>query len=170
MQLATQIEGILARPEFSFMSWGIQVDRQNGSAYTQIYGHREKEFRTPASNNKVITTVAALMAFGPDATHTTYAYMNADNDLCIKGSGDPTLTAEALTKLATTVRLRTKYLRNIILDDSIFPDFPDTWEVGDLPSTDSNFPVSFVVNHNTLSVLAQACTMTSTIRYDSAKL
>ena len=83
-----------------------------------VYAHLGAEPRVLASNEKLLTSMAALDILGPSFRYRTTA--DADRrprhgvlhgNLCLVGSGDPTLTASDLSALAA--RLRASGLRRV---------------------------------------------------------
>ncbi len=98
-RLRKAIDPIVARPEFASAFWGIEV-RSLRSGRTLYARGAEKAFR-PASNMKLVTTAAALDAYGPDArirtTVETVGRLDGLGrilgDLYLVGRGDPNLSA-----------------------------------------------------------------------------
>lgn len=102
------------------------VDRQSGA---EIYARDPDRPLVPASNQKLLTGVAALATFGPAHRFTTRILSDADPDgsgfvdrLYVVGDGDATLTSEQWWRLAAD--LRRGGLRGVrsglVLDDSAF--------------------------------------------------
>jgi D-alanyl-D-alanine carboxypeptidase len=83
------------------------------------YGHSANIRRTPASNEKLLLSMALLDRFGPDERIPTEAAIRGslrddgvvEGDLFLRGSGDPELDAQDLHRLAT--RLVAAGLRRI---------------------------------------------------------
>jgi D-alanyl-D-alanine carboxypeptidase/D-alanyl-D-alanine-endopeptidase (penicillin-binding protein 4) len=98
-RLRKAIDPILARPEFASAFWGIDV-RSLATGRTLYARNAEKAFR-PASNMKLVTTAAALDAFGPDARIRTTVESGGRldglgrilGDVFLVGRGDPSLSA-----------------------------------------------------------------------------
>jgi serine-type D-Ala-D-Ala carboxypeptidase/endopeptidase (penicillin-binding protein 4) len=98
-RLRKAIDPIVARPEFASAFWGIEV-RSLASGRTLYARNAEKAFR-PASSMKLVTTAAALDAFGPDArirtTVETEGRLDGQGrilgDVFLVGRGDPNLSA-----------------------------------------------------------------------------
>jgi len=98
-RLRKAIDPIVARPEFASAFWGIEV-RSLTSGRTLYERNAEKAFR-PASNMKLVTTAAALDAFGPDARIRTTVETAGRldtlgrilGDIYLVGRGDPNLSA-----------------------------------------------------------------------------
>jgi D-alanyl-D-alanine carboxypeptidase/D-alanyl-D-alanine-endopeptidase (penicillin-binding protein 4) len=74
----------------------------------------------PASILKLLTTLAALEKLGPDYRFKTEFYIDPQNDLKIKGYGDPLLVSEELKLMAAHLATRIHTIRNLILDDFYF--------------------------------------------------
>jgi D-alanyl-D-alanine carboxypeptidase/D-alanyl-D-alanine-endopeptidase (penicillin-binding protein 4) len=98
-RLRKAIDPIVARPELASAFWGIEV-RSLASGRTLYARNAEKAFR-PASSMKLVTTAAALDAFGPDAriltTVETEGRLDGQGrilgDVFLVGRGDPNLSA-----------------------------------------------------------------------------
>lgn len=75
----------------------------------------------PASILKITTCLAALHILGPDFRFRTDFYYTADNDLWIKGFGDPFLTSEEIVFILDNLQQRgVTQINNIHLDASAF--------------------------------------------------
>lgn len=74
----------------------------------------------PASILKLVTTLAALEKLGPEYRFRTDFFIDSQNDLKIKGYGDPLLISEHLQVVAENMAARLSSIRNLILDDSYF--------------------------------------------------
>jgi D-alanyl-D-alanine carboxypeptidase/D-alanyl-D-alanine-endopeptidase (penicillin-binding protein 4) len=94
-----------------------------------LYERRANRALTPASNQKILTAIAALSAFGPTHQFITQIYADAPPDaeggvdlLAIRGGGDPSLTSEQYWRLAANLRLLgIRKIRNgLLLDASAF--------------------------------------------------
>jgi serine-type D-Ala-D-Ala carboxypeptidase/endopeptidase (penicillin-binding protein 4) len=99
---------------------------QNGgyavkTAQGQIEGINSDTLFIPASTIKLITCLAALDILGPDYQFATRFHIDKNENLYIKGEGDPTITSEAVA--AITKNLFDYGLRRVnalILDGSTF--------------------------------------------------
>ncbi|MEM6784285.1 MAG: D-alanyl-D-alanine carboxypeptidase/D-alanyl-D-alanine-endopeptidase [Bacteroidota bacterium] len=93
--LAPAIEAVLDDPELPEAFWGIYVqDLESGRV---VYRRNAGLNFIPASNQKLLTTAAALDVLGPDHRFTTTLHFSGtttgatlDGDLILTGSGDPT--------------------------------------------------------------------------------
>jgi D-alanyl-D-alanine carboxypeptidase/D-alanyl-D-alanine-endopeptidase (penicillin-binding protein 4) len=98
-RLRKAIDAIVSRPELAAAFWGIEV-RSLETGRTLYARNAEKAFR-PASNAKLVTTAAALDAFGPDARILTTVETAGRlddrgrllGDVFLVGRGDPNLSA-----------------------------------------------------------------------------
>jgi D-alanyl-D-alanine carboxypeptidase/D-alanyl-D-alanine-endopeptidase (penicillin-binding protein 4) len=98
-RLGKAIDAIVSRPDFAAAFWGVEV-RSLKTGRTLYARNAEKAFR-PASNMKLVTTAAALDAFGPDARIRTTVETAARldglgrilGDVFLVGRGDPNLSA-----------------------------------------------------------------------------
>ncbi|HEX9186048.1 MAG TPA: D-alanyl-D-alanine carboxypeptidase/D-alanyl-D-alanine-endopeptidase [Vicinamibacteria bacterium] len=98
-RLAKAIDAILSRPEFAPALWGVEV-RSLATGRTLYARNAEKAFR-PASSMKLVTSAAALDAFGPEARIRTTVetagridgFGRVLGDVFLVGRGDPNLSA-----------------------------------------------------------------------------
>ena len=135
--LSGAISQILQRPEQQQTQWGIAI--QDPQTDNLLFGHQVETFFVPASNQKLLTTAAALVSFGPDYQYQTplYTVGTAPNleKLIIRGVGDPSLTTEKLTTaIAQLSQQQIHHIDQVILDSSYFPEsgVNPTWEWSDL--------------------------------------
>jgi len=139
-QLAQRLESLLAEPPLARKRVSALVVRQRDGAV--VFEHDPTVALMPASNLKVLTSLAALSALGP--THRFETEVLADrtpdengrvDTLYVRGGGDPSLTTEDWWRLAA--QLYAAGLRRIdgelVLDDTAFDDQrwnPDWGRVG----------------------------------------
>jgi D-alanyl-D-alanine carboxypeptidase/D-alanyl-D-alanine-endopeptidase (penicillin-binding protein 4) len=74
----------------------------------------------PASILKLLTTLAALEKLGPDYRFKTEFFLGPQDDLIIKGYGDPLLISENLQAIAVDLASRLTAVRGLVMDDSYF--------------------------------------------------
>ena len=74
----------------------------------------------PASTLKIFTALVALHILGPDYRFVTEFYCDDDDNLTIKGYGDPGLISEVLAEIALNLEPKLPRINNIILDASYF--------------------------------------------------
>ncbi len=142
--LTQQIDQIMEGPASSATTWGIYIkDLHTGEV---LYNRNGEKAFMPASNQKLLTTAAALDALGADFRYQTKLHFIGkvrgsvlDGDLVIQGSGDPTLGsiemggqdplrqwAQALKQIGVT-----QIQGRIIGDDDVFDDRPyaEGWDI-----------------------------------------
>jgi D-alanyl-D-alanine carboxypeptidase/D-alanyl-D-alanine-endopeptidase (penicillin-binding protein 4) len=91
-----------------------------GPAGQQLVGiHADRE-RIPASILKILTSLAAIETLGAEFRFKTEFYIDSENNLKIKGYGDPILVSERLAVICANLATRLDTVRNIILDDTYF--------------------------------------------------
>ncbi|MBV5257593.1 D-alanyl-D-alanine carboxypeptidase/D-alanyl-D-alanine-endopeptidase [Synechococcus moorigangaii CMS01] len=135
--LSGAIAQILEQPEQSSTQWGIAI--QDPETDNVLFAHQAEMFFVPASNQKLLTTAAALVGLGPDYRYQTplYTVGTAPNleKLIIRGVGDPSLNTEKLTAaIAKLSQQQIRHIDQVILDSSFFPEpsINPTWEWSDL--------------------------------------
>ena len=106
----------------------------------------------PASALKIFTSLVALHYLGPEYRFTTEFYLDRDDNLKIKGYGDPLLLSETLRETAAALSLKLGSFNDLILDDSFFngqqvrvPGTTPSYQPYDAPNG------ALCVNFNTVS-------------------
>ncbi|MCU0642863.1 MAG: D-alanyl-D-alanine carboxypeptidase/D-alanyl-D-alanine-endopeptidase [bacterium] len=96
-QLARQIDLQIAEPELQTALVGVMV--QSAETGEILYQRNANTLMMPASNEKIVTSIAALLKLGPDFHYKTDIYTTGQvedgvlsGDLVIVGSGDPTFS------------------------------------------------------------------------------
>lgn len=88
---------------------------------SQSIEYRSHDLFTPASTLKILTSLAALTVLGKDYIFETHLYIDRENNLYIKGYGDPFLTSEAILDIAHVLRDKNiSEISSIYLDTSSF--------------------------------------------------
>jgi D-alanyl-D-alanine carboxypeptidase/D-alanyl-D-alanine-endopeptidase (penicillin-binding protein 4) len=126
-QLASRLDAALrARALRGSQTAALVVSRRDDEV---IYARDPGRLLVPASNQKVLTALAVLAAFGPTHRFTTEIFAESAPDaeggvpfLAIRGGGDPSLTSEDAWRLAANLRrLGLRRVRgDLLLDDSAF--------------------------------------------------
>ncbi len=99
---------------------------RNGGYIISNNGNIVEEFRSddlfvPASTIKLLTALTALDILGEDFRFTTSFFVDSQQVLYIRGSGDPALTSEALAQIARELKKRGLLtVSAYVLDDSAF--------------------------------------------------
>ena len=139
------------------------VDAGTGEA---LYAHDAGRALVPASNMKLLTSLAVLSSFGPAHRFETIIYADAAPDaeggvgrLYVEGGGDPALTSEDLWRLAAD--LRRAGLRSVrsglLIDASLFDNeiWHPSW--GKVSARAYNAPIgAFAVNYGAFAIRVAA--------------
>ncbi|MCK5516341.1 MAG: D-alanyl-D-alanine carboxypeptidase [Desulfobulbaceae bacterium] len=84
--------------------------------------HREKELFIPASTLKIFTCLAALEILGEEYRFETHFFLDDQQNLYIKGFGDPFLTSEVIRTIAEELYNRgVRQILAIRLDETSYP-------------------------------------------------
>ncbi len=94
---APQVEGLVQAHGLA-QAW-IGLDLRDDQGRSLLRWNAEKLF-VPASNQKVLTAVAALEVLGPDFRFVTLVLRTSPRSLVLQCAGDPSLTSEHLRQLA----------------------------------------------------------------------
>ncbi|MCE9624619.1 MAG: D-alanyl-D-alanine carboxypeptidase/D-alanyl-D-alanine-endopeptidase [Deltaproteobacteria bacterium] len=154
-----QIQALTSQHSAEDVQYGILIrDLETGQV---LYAKDEDLLLNPASNTKVLTTLAALASLGPDYTFKTQvlgtdgAAKGRLESLTLKGFGDPMFTSERLD--AMVQKLRDSGLRQVdrvFIDGSYFDgeDFPGQME-GRQRDASFNCSVGAIsIDHNLLEL------------------
>ncbi|MBS3731903.1 MAG: D-alanyl-D-alanine carboxypeptidase [Desulfobacterales bacterium] len=85
-----------------------------------LYAKNTEKPLVPASALKLLTAGTALSHLGADFRFATEFYLTAENNLVIKGYGDPLLVSEQVAAIAETLAGRINEIHDIVLDDAYF--------------------------------------------------
>jgi D-alanyl-D-alanine carboxypeptidase/D-alanyl-D-alanine-endopeptidase (penicillin-binding protein 4) len=149
-RLRLDLERIFADPNFANAQWGVEVvSLDRGET---LFEHNPYLLYMPASNNKLLTSTAALVRLGPDFHFETAVMTDGDigggvlrGNLIISGAGDPSFAARFHSDDPFAVfRDWARHLKEIgvtriegdlVGDDEAFPEpwLGDSWEWDDLP-------------------------------------
>ncbi len=142
--IAEQLDALLNSSTGQSAIWGVYIhDIENDEP---LYSYNADKALTPASNQKVFTTAAALDILGADHRYHTYLYFDGEvdgsvlrGDLIIRGSGDPTFGSSHFrgnNPLRTWARELadmgvTRIEGRVVGDDTVFPYAPyaDGWDI-----------------------------------------
>jgi serine-type D-Ala-D-Ala carboxypeptidase/endopeptidase (penicillin-binding protein 4) len=155
-QLGTAIETVINRPQFRRARWGILVEPLSPKARSRpFYSLNADRYFIPASNTKLFTTAAALLALGSDYRIRTSIYDAGGGRLRVVGRGDPSLTDTQLRDLAQQLKRQgVRNIRELIVEDGYFRGdvVHPTWEWEDVQA-DYGMPVnSLIVNQNAVEL------------------
>ena len=105
----------------------------------------------PASTLKILTALVALHYLGEDFRFVTECYSDKDQNLKIKGFGDPLFVSDVMPDFSRQVQAHIHNYKDLVLDDSAFqqplriPGVTATTEPYDAPNG------AFCANFNTIS-------------------
>lgn len=125
--LSRRLDAVLASRPLRGASVGALVVRESDGAV--LFAHSPDRPLIPASNQKVLTSIAALEVFGPTHRFETVLSSQAApdasgtiGDLIVTGGGDPALNSEDWMRLALELRGQgvERVSGDIVLDDSAF--------------------------------------------------
>lgn len=126
--LATDLDTILSLPGLDGADVGLVVRTVDGET---VYSHESGRRQQPASNAKLVTSIAALDVLGPDYRFETTVHTTGrrhgpvlDGDLYLRGTGDPTMLAADYDALAAQVAGKgiTLVKGKLAADDTWFDD------------------------------------------------
>ncbi len=125
--LAARLERALASPALKRAAVSALVVRERDGAV--LFAREPDRALTPASNQKILTALAALSTFGPTHQFETVVWSDRPPDadgavgsLVVQGSGDPVMNNEDWWRVADALRqagLR-KVDGDLVLDDRLF--------------------------------------------------
>lgn len=125
--LAAALDRILADPRLAGATAGVVVRDADGG--TLLYSREGERRLVPASNQKLLTSAAALEVLGPGYRFTTEVHAAGSRhggelrgDLYLRGSGDPALLPADLDRLAAAVAADgvTSVSGRLVADDTWF--------------------------------------------------
>lgn len=151
--------GVLSPPDATGGSLAAvkqMIGRQDAILVTDPAGRvlvskNDNRLLVPASTLKVFTALVALDTLGPDYRFTTEFYRDDNDNLTIKGYGDPGLVSEVLADIARHLARDLPHVNDVILDASYFaqplviPGISTSTEPYDAPNG------ALCVNFNTVS-------------------
>ncbi len=142
-RLAARVGSLAA----SKLGKALSIEVTDVASGAQVYGRKTALTRVPASNQKLLTAVAALEALGPDRVFTTAVKRTGrSRTVTFVSGGDPALTNAKIRDLATqtAAALRAKapakstgkHVVNVRLDDSLFRGATKhaSWRYGGYPN------------------------------------
>ena len=129
--------------------------------------YNDNQLSLPASTQKVVTALAALLQLGGDYQFTTTMETEGkiknnqlEGDLIFRFSGDPTLTRQQLRAMVAVLKQSgvTKITGNLLIDTSAFSshDKAPGWVWNDMTQCFSAPPSAAIVDKNCFSVLLQS--------------
>lgn len=159
--LKEKIEAVLT--DKFFESSILAADIYDLTASKYLYRNNSKLLLHPASNMKVLTSIAGLLFLGTDYQFLTSLYYDGEiisdtlyGNLYIEGGCDPELRSENLMSFISSLKsLNISYIQGSIYADLSFKDSL-YWGVGwmwdDDPSTDAPYMSALNINNNVVTV------------------
>lgn len=128
-----------------------------------LFDYHGQQMALPASTQKVITALAALLQLGPDFRfmttfehHATIQNNILTGDLTVRFSGDPTLTRQDIRNLVAELKKTgiQQIEGNILIDTSVFAshDKGPGWPWNDMTQCFSAPPAAAIIDRNCFSV------------------
>jgi D-alanyl-D-alanine carboxypeptidase/D-alanyl-D-alanine-endopeptidase (penicillin-binding protein 4) len=155
-QLGTAIEAVMNRPQFRRARWGILVESLSPKISDRaLYNLNGDRYFIPASNTKLLTTAAALLALGSDYRIRTSIYDTDEGVLRVIGRGDPSITNAQLKDLAQQLRSQgIRTIKKLILEDSYLQGdvVNPTWEWEDIQFDYGTSVNSLILNQNAVEL------------------
>ncbi len=154
-EFQSRINRILQDSIFSQAQVGIKIVSVTNNDV--LYEHDSKKLFHPASNTKLLTTVAALKTLGPHFSFHTRFYADTsinkngtlEGSLYLKGSGNPDFTIEQLDTLINSLaRQGLKHVKGSLVGDVSYFDSKD-WGTGWMWDDD---PFDFAMHITPLSI------------------
>ena len=87
-----------------------------------LFQHNAAAQRIPASTLKLLTSLAAIKNLGFEYRFKTEFYMDSNQNLTVKGYGDPLLISEIWDRISAELSLKIKTVNTIFVDSSYFED------------------------------------------------
>jgi serine-type D-Ala-D-Ala carboxypeptidase/endopeptidase (penicillin-binding protein 4) len=156
-QIEYQLHNLFKREEFNRTVPSIIV--LSADYGDTVFSHQSDFLVRPASNQKIVTSAAALRILGANYCFRTIVYRAGDihagtlhGDIIIKGYGDPLLRLTDLDEIADALRLFgiREIDGNIVVDDSYFDavHWPSGWMWDDEPNSYVPYISALSINSN----------------------
>lgn len=134
----------------------LQLIRHGGylvQSLDRSLSHRENDLFIPGSTLKIATTLMALDILGEDFRFPTHFYIDSDQNLYIKGFGDPFLISEEILKICGQLkRSGLSRVNHLFLDDSQFDIEPPAPGAGNSANPYDAPNGAIAVNFNSVAV------------------
>jgi serine-type D-Ala-D-Ala carboxypeptidase/endopeptidase (penicillin-binding protein 4) len=149
-------------PDFSLLPPGTNVSllaQYTSGKQEVLLSHQTKQLRIPASTQKIVTALAALLELGPNYRFTTQFMTRGsiikdtlNGDLILSMQGDPTFTRQQLSAMVTKLKQRgiNHVTGNIVIDTSIFSghDKAEGWSWNNLTFCYNTAPSASIIDGN----------------------
>ena len=129
----------------------------NDESGKNLISYNSEEMLVPASIIKILTSYIAIDVLGKDFSFKTEFYIDTDNNLLIKGWGDPYLISEEIKIIAATLKQKgLTGIKQIFLDHS---NFAPVITIPGVSATSNPYDAingALVVNFNTINIKKDA--------------
>ena len=117
-KIAAALDPVIRRIEASAT---VSLHVRDLQSQMMLYDHGGDTLRNPASNQKMLTTCAALDLLGPEYRFET-SVLREGTALYLVGQGDPSLTPDALSKFARELvgQVDLSDITEVVADDTVF--------------------------------------------------
>lgn len=95
----------------------VYLTDQNGMV---IASKNAEKLLVPASAIKILTALVAIHYLGEDFRFSTECYVDGNQNVKIKGYGDPLLVSEVMPDFARNIKTRIDHINDLVLDDTAF--------------------------------------------------
>ncbi|WP_392566394.1 serine-type D-Ala-D-Ala carboxypeptidase [Utexia brackfieldae] len=148
--------------DFSLLPPGTNISliaQYTDGDHEQLFSHQSQQLRIPASTQKIVTALAALLELGHDfhfiTTFESDASLNKNTlngNLILKMSADPTFTRQQLSNMVNSLKQQgiEQITGNIIIDSSIFAghDKAAGWSWNNLTYCYNTSPAASIIDGN----------------------
>lgn len=94
----------------------------SGPGGEPVYAKNADTMRVPASIAKILTALVAFEHLGPEYRFPTEFYTDGQDNLVVKGYGDPFLVSESVAAVAGVLSGKIDTVNNLVMDASYFDD------------------------------------------------
>ncbi|MFP4452438.1 MAG: D-alanyl-D-alanine carboxypeptidase/D-alanyl-D-alanine-endopeptidase [Desulfobacterales bacterium] len=118
-----------------------------------LFAKNSDKLLVPASTLKILTALTAFYHLGVNFRFKTEFYIDTENNLVIKGYGDPLLVSEEVEKIAEILAGKINKISGIVLDDSYFAADIETPGTKAVSHKSYDAPIgALCVNFNTVNI------------------
>lgn len=163
--LIQKLDSLYALPLFD--TTVMAVDIKNLTKNETVYTKNNKLLLHPASNMKILTSMAGVLFLGPDYTFNTSFYLQGEvvrgtlfGNMIVKGTGDPDLQTGVFDTVVQKLRslgiyrINGNLIGDISYQDKIY--WGNGWMWDDDPSTDFPYMTPLTINDNAITVVVEA--------------
>lgn len=174
--LRERLDSLYKLPSFDTTLMALDIKNLNSGEV--IYSRNNKMLLHPASNMKILTSMAGLVFLGPDYKFKTTFTIQGEvirgtlfGDLIVRGEGDPDLESSIFDSVLTVIkslgikRINGNIVGDVSYQDSVF--WGNGWMWDDDPSTDFPYLTPLTINDNAITIVVSASDSTGKISVTS---